>query len=354
MTLSFFSAFRAKNAAIGLAGALARRAQDVLDEEREAAGEENRRAPGIAEGQLAQCQRGKRDPREDSEREPRILDEQPCDLAGGRGEPFHGTIPPRGCAAYRLCEIRPAAAADAPRKSTAMPRIARSSPGQWNPRPSPTQNAPNAESSTPTANLSEFSGIFASGPCTAKPTITTRAQAASAPRLAGTSRPPAAPTASTMKTTSSPSSTTALNAVTTAIASHSRRGCRASAAHSLAKASASSCRATTPAARRIAFLSHLIPKSSSSTPTASCRYWIGVRAISGPKARTSSARKASPARVPASADRHPRTVPTASTMVSASTASTSEARKAEAIAGPAWARESMAGEKGSEKQEELH
>src|SRR6266581_4483642 len=185
MTLSFFSAFRAKNAAIGLAGALARRAQDALDEEREAAGEEDRRAPGIAEGQLAHDERGRRDP-------------------------FHSALPPRASGAARR-EIRTTAAAAAARKSAAIPAIARSSPGQWNPRPSPTQNAPNAESSTPTANLSVFSGIFASGRCTAQPTTTTSAQAASAPRLAGTSRPPAAPTASTMKTTSSPSSTTALN-----------------------------------------------------------------------------------------------------------------------------------------------
>src|SRR6266571_3451605 len=251
MTLSFFPLSARK---IDLPDAPARSAQHVLDEEREAAAEENRRAPGIAEGQLAHDERGRRDPREDAEREPRILDEEAGDLPGGGGEPFHSALPPRASGAA-LREIRTTAAAAAARKSAAIPAIARSSPGQWNPRPSPTQNAPNAESSTPTANLSVFSGIFASGRCTAQPTTTTSAQAASAPRLAGTSRPPAAPTASTMKTTSSPSSTTALNAVTSAIASHSRRGCRASAAHSLAKASASSCRATTPAARRIAFLS---------------------------------------------------------------------------------------------------
>src|SRR6266571_4012719 len=294
MTLSFFSAFRAKNAAIGLAGALARRAQDALDEEREAAGEEDRRAPGIAEGQLAHDERGRRDPREDAEREPRILDEEAGDLPGGGGEPFHSALPPRASGAA-LREIRTTAAAAAARKSAAIPAIARSSPGQWNPRPSPTQNAPNAES------------------------------------------------------------TTALNAVTSAIASHSRRGCaERSAALSSAKASASSRRAITPPARRIAFLSQRIPKRSSSTPTASCMVWIGMRAISGPKASTSSARKASPARVPASAGRQPRTVPTASTMVSASTASTSEARKAEAIAGPAWARESMTGGKCSGCYEVLH
>src|SRR6266581_6516138 len=351
MTLSFFPLSPRK---IDLSDAPARSAQHVLDEEREAAAEENRRAPGIAEGQLAHDERGRRDPREDAERDPRILHEEAGDLPGGGGEPFHSALPPRASGAA-LREIRTTAAAAAARKSAAIPAIARSSPGQWNPRPSPTQNAPNAESSTPTANLSVFSGIFASGRCTAQPTTTTSAQAASAPRLAGTSRPPAAPTASTMKTTSSPSSTTALNAVTIAIASHPERGCAVrSAALSPANASASSRRAITPPERRIAFRSQRIPKRSSSTPTASCIYSIGMRAISGPRASTSSARKASPARVPASAGRHPRTVPTASTMVSASTASTSEARKAEAIAGPAWARESMTGGKCSGCYEVLH
>src|SRR5216683_928506 len=50
-------------------------------------------------------------------------------VRGGGGEPFHSTISPRASGAlYR--EIRPTAAAAAPRKSAAMPRIARSSPGQ--------------------------------------------------------------------------------------------------------------------------------------------------------------------------------------------------------------------------------
>src|SRR2546425_346292 len=140
MTLSFFPLSARK---IDLSGAPARRAQHVLDEEREAAGEENRRAPRIAEGQLAHDESGERDPREDAEREPRILDEQAGDLPGGGGEPFHSAISPRASGAA-LREIRPTAAAAAARKNAAMPMIARSSPGQWNPRPSPTQNAPNA------------------------------------------------------------------------------------------------------------------------------------------------------------------------------------------------------------------
>src|SRR5947208_3361893 len=113
----------------GLAFALARRAQDVHYEEREAAGEENRRAPGIAEGQLAHDERGERDPREDAERKLRILDEQAGDLPAGGGEPFHSALSPRASgAAFR--EILFTAAAAAARKNAAMPRIARSSPGQ--------------------------------------------------------------------------------------------------------------------------------------------------------------------------------------------------------------------------------
>src|SRR5882672_537137 len=316
------------------ARALARRAHDVLDEEREAAGEEDRRAPGLTDGEPAQDERGEPDPGEDAEGKPQILDEQPEDLAGGGNEPFHPTVSLRASGA---------AAAATARNSAAMPRIARSSPGQWKPRPSPTQNTPNAESSTPTANLSVFSGIRASGWYTTQPATATSTQAARAPTLAGTSSPPAAPTASTMNTTSSPSSTTALNAVMTAIASQPRCGCAArSSAQFLSKTAASSCRATTPAARRIAFLSQRMPKRRSSTPTPSCRTWIGMRASNGPKASTKSARKAPPAAVPASAGRHPRTVRTARTMVSASTASTREPMKAEAIAVPAWASESMA------------
>src|SRR5438309_10817457 len=92
MTLSFFPLSARK---IDLPGAPARSAQHVLDEEREAAAEENRRAPGIAEGQLAHDERGRRDPREDAEREPRILDEEAGDLPGGGGEQFHFTLSPR-------------------------------------------------------------------------------------------------------------------------------------------------------------------------------------------------------------------------------------------------------------------
>jgi hypothetical protein len=53
----------------------------------------------------------------------------------------------------------------------------------------------------------------------------------------------------------------------------------------------------------------------------------------GPSAITMSASTARPARTPRPAGRQPRTIATASTIVSASTASTSEARKAAAIAG---------------------
>src|SRR2546425_1254827 len=71
---------------------LARRAHDVLDEQRKATGEEDRRAPRLADGKLAQDERGKRDPRQDAEREAHVLDEQPGDLPGGDREPFHPAL----------------------------------------------------------------------------------------------------------------------------------------------------------------------------------------------------------------------------------------------------------------------
>jgi hypothetical protein len=86
------------------------------------------------------------------------------------------------------------------------PSIARSAPGQPKPNPSPTQNVPNAESRTPTTNLSVFSGIAESGLWMMIPKAPTSKSATSAPTLAGISRPtPPAPTAITMKITSIPS-----------------------------------------------------------------------------------------------------------------------------------------------------
>src|SRR5436190_1756463 len=99
-------------------------------------------------------------------------------------------------------------ASPAPRKMAAKTSSARSCPGQSRPNPSPVQKTPNAESMTPTANFNVFSGTRDSGRCTRLPTKRTRAQAKSAPRLAGSSSPPPAPTAMTINTTSRPSSST--------------------------------------------------------------------------------------------------------------------------------------------------
>ena len=69
-------------------------------------------------------------------------------------------------------------------------------------------------------------------------------------------------------------------------------------------------------------------------PMASCSRSSGTRPSKGPSTTTISARTARPATTPNPAGRQPRTVATASTIVSASTASTSEARKAVVIAEP--------------------
>src|SRR6478736_9786730 len=67
-----------------------------------------------------------------------------------------------------------------------------------------------------------------------------------------------------------------------------------------------------------------------------------MRSITGPSARTRRPRTPSPATVPVRAGRQPCTVATASTMVKASTTSTSEARNVAEMAGAAVAHEIMA------------
>src|SRR5258707_5396077 len=59
---------------------------------------------------------------------------------------------------------------------------------------------------------------------------------------------------------------------------------------------------------------------------------MGTRSSSGPSKTTNMQSTTRAAAVPKAAGRHPRTVPTARTMVNASTTSTSEARKAEPTA----------------------
>src|SRR4051794_8539203 len=84
-----------------------------------------------------------------------------------------------------------------------------------------------------------------------------------------------------------------------------------------------------PVARRIALRSHCSPKTSSSPPTTMRSASNGSEAIAGPSATVTSASETSAAATPISVERQPRVVPTASTMVRASTISTALARKAE-------------------------
>ena len=74
--------------------------------------------------------------------------------------------------------------------------------------------------------------------------------------------------------------------------------------------------------------SHCRPKTSSSAPTTSRSASIGICCSAGPSAATSTASTTVAAPTPISVERQPRTVPTPSTIVSASTISTAQARKA--------------------------
>src|SRR5271169_4762436 len=202
--------------------------------------------------------------------------------------------------------------------------------------PSPTQNVPNEHNRTPTMNLSMFSGIMATGLCSAAPRMMTRMSAARAPRLAGSnSTRLMPPMAMTMKTTSMPSTIVILNEVATATRSHPwlKLPKARNAALSFAYASSSSCKGRTPATRSIAFRSHRIPNSSKRLPRPSWTISCGMRTIAGPSIATRSARSRRAMPVPPRAPRQPRTVPTASTTVRASTNSTSEARNAATIVG---------------------
>jgi hypothetical protein len=86
-----------------------------------------------------------------------------------------------------------------------------------------------------------------------------------------------------------------------------------------------------PLERRIAFRSHCIPKASRSAPTTSRSDSIGTTRSAGPSAATRAASTIVAAATPISGERQPRTTPTPSTIVSASTISTALARKAPRI-----------------------
>src|SRR5437588_5689509 len=83
-----------------------------------------------------------------------------------------------------------------------------------------------------------------------------------------------------------------------------------------------------PLERRIAFRSHCSPNASRRPPTTSRKASIGIRVRAGPSAATTAASASAAAATPVSAERQPRVTPTASTIVSASTISTAQARNA--------------------------
>ena len=88
----------------------------------------------------------------------------------------------------------------------------------------------------------------------------------------------------------------------------------------------SSCRALSPLARRIAFRNHCSPKISSNPPTTSRSPPSGIAVTAGPSTATIRASTPTPATTPVIAERQSRPVPAASTIVNASTASTTQAR----------------------------
>src|SRR5216683_8408670 len=154
-----------------------------------------------------------RDDQEDGERHPRIAEEHADQLGRDLFQQVHRIASMAGLRASAE-PANPAA-----RKIAAKTNSARSCPGQSIPKPSPVQNTPKADSITPTPNFKVFSGTRESGRWTIAPTRRTSAHASSAPRLAGSNRPPPAPTAITINTTSRPSSRTPFNAVMPAIQS---------------------------------------------------------------------------------------------------------------------------------------
>src|SRR5689334_20062455 len=86
-----------------------------------------------------------------------IIDEHLPHVAPDHGEVVHraASRPPTV-----VSRTRPKPQA---RNISANTRIARSCPGQSSPKPSPTQNTPKADRTTPTANFSMFSGTRAKG-----------------------------------------------------------------------------------------------------------------------------------------------------------------------------------------------
>src|SRR5262249_17673767 len=100
---------------------------------------------------------GERNDTKNCECKPSIVDKQPGQLAKETHQRAHcnACVPGR--------RVRTTATRATRRNSAAKAMIATSSPGQGTSRPSPIQNTPNADSMTPTMNLSVFSGTRASG-----------------------------------------------------------------------------------------------------------------------------------------------------------------------------------------------
>src|SRR6266511_2969956 len=78
--------------------------------------------------------------------------------------------------------------------------------------------------------------------------------------------------------------------------------------------------------RLIPLRSHCRPNTSSSEPTTSRRAPIGTSVSAVPSAPTSTARMLRPAAAPSQVERHPRTLPTPTTMITISMTSTAAAR----------------------------
>ena len=136
-----------------------------------------------------------------------------------------------------------------------------------------------------------------------------------------------------MKTTSRPSSRTPLNATVNEYQSSPARSSSCATRPAPAptrKASSSSCSSLYPLERRIALRSHCSPNASNSAPTTRRSVSIGIEPSAGPSAATRMPGRFRAAPAPISVERHPRTTPTPSTIVSASTISTALARNAPA------------------------
>ena len=218
------------------------------------------------------------------------------------------------------------------RNSAIKARIAASPPGHSTPRLSPVQNRPKAESIDSDREFERVLRHARERPMDRRANAPRpRRRPPTRPRSRGQEGRAPPPMAMTMNTTSIPSSSTALNAVTPAIQSNPRRLPRAASAQFarlarkggvLVMQSDDSDRAQDRLAQPAQ------AEHEQSTPTTNCKARIGTAPINGPRAATMSASAASAAAAPVSAGRQPRASPTASTMVSASTASTNEAANA--------------------------